>query len=319
MSGTTDKSVTIDAWNGLAAGPHAWWAAANGGHGDSAENKVYAIDLSADRPAWTVMNAGSSATGAPDAHYYPDGLPASRHSYYTAQFIAKRNRVMLFTSAALWGSGNGSGLEVDGFDPAGAQWDPPGTWASAPFGWNALAVAKHPLSEDVYIARWGNGPQKYAKWSQATNVWSSILPRYPAGSRPGAWEFHPSTIDATRNRWVSLNAGPANSGVHLQTINLANNTFSTLAVAGALKAIGGYDQVVHDADSDRYVAAVGNGDGSAGIYAIDPNSAYSTLLATVQGPLGSTGINGRFAYFKELGGIAYLPRFESDILFMPTR
>ena len=30
--------------------------------------------------------------------YYPDGLPASRHTYYAAQYIGARNRVMLFNA-----------------------------------------------------------------------------------------------------------------------------------------------------------------------------------------------------------------------------
>ena len=135
-------------------------------------------------------------------------------------------------------------------------------------------------------------------------MWSTIT---PTGGNPGSWQFHPSLIDASRNRWVHLNEFN-----YLQSIDLTTSGSTQVAISGALTAIDDYSAVVHDLDNDRYITVQGTS-----IYAINPVTGVSTLLGTV--PAAVNGIHNRLAYFKELGGIAYLPGFSSNILFMPTR
>lgn len=304
MSATTSNTATLNAWNGLAAGPTTWWSVANGGHEDSSENKVITIDLAESAPRWKVVHPGSTAGNIPpkvNLLYYPDGLPASRHTYYAAQYIGARNRVMLFSAAAVWGNGNGGGPVVDGFRLTDRKWDPEGTWSRSPVPQTiAQTVAKHPVTEDVYAAHSG----VFAKWTQATGTWSIVNP-----GRGPQWQFQGSVIDASRNRWVYMDATKV-----LGLIDLRTYLYSTLPLTGIEgdAPFKSYNAIVHDLDNDRYLTI-----SDERVYAIDPTTGAATRIATVPAPVN--GVQSRFAYFRELGGVAYLPSFASPILFMPTR
>lgn len=307
MGGTTSNRATIDAWNGLAAGRTQWWSLANGGHEDSSENKVIVIDLANDSPTWSVINPGSAPADVPpkiNLLYYYDGLPASSHSYYTSQFIGARARLMRFTSGVVWGNGNGGGPVVDGFRLTDNAWDAAGTWPAVPIALSTpvSTIAKDPATEDVYVAN--NGA--FAKWTQASNTWSTFR---PMGSQNVQWQFHGSLIDALRNRWVFA-GGPHSLGL----IDLTTHAYSSLALTGidGDPPFGDYDAIVHDLDNDRYLLQT-----DTRVYAIDPNSGTTTMVAAVTA--APTGPLSRFAYFADLGGVAYLPSYTSDILFMPTR
>jgi hypothetical protein len=69
---------------------------------------------------------------------------------------------------------------------------------------------------------------------------------------------------------------------------------------------------VYDPDGDRYLYFM-----AGKVYAINPDTGASVMLWTLPGPLAST--ENRAAYFPKLGGVAYLPRYDSNILFLPTR
>ena len=45
--------------------------------------------------------------------------------------------------------------------------------------------------------------------------------------------------------------------------------------------------------------------------------AVATKIADI--PASANGVLTRVAYFQALGGVAYLPEYNSSILFMPTR
>jgi hypothetical protein len=312
-NGSSMESNVINAWNGLAAGPTTWWAAANGGHdqgnGNGWENKVYKIDLAADKPMWTLVHPGSPRTAVTAADHYADGLPTSRHTYYSSQYIASRNRIMLFGAAAPYSIGFPApafqaGANVDGFDVSAKKWDPAGTYANSPVFNTAMSVAKDPATDDVYVA----ARAKFAKWSAATNTWSNVSPKGINGSY-SSYEFKPSLIDSARHRWVHLADKPAPM---LQFIDLATSAYSQVALTGPLTSVEDYSSLVHDLDNDRYITVQG-----AVMYAIDPVTGASSVIGSV--PKAVNGAQNRLAYFQQVGGVAYLPQFSSDILFLPTR
>lgn len=308
MGGKTLNTATVNAWNGFGAGDGLWVAAADGGHQDSSEDKVISIDFKVDAPMWALQHAGSVNSIPTDKTRYADGLPASRHTYYQAHVIRARNRVMLFGGSAV----NVASLttaELEGFDLTAKQWDAVGTHPNAPFSYAVMGCAKHSITEDVYIG----GLNKFAKWTQATDKWSVLA--LPNQGGAGGWEYKPSFIDVMRNEWVLLN------GI-IRKIDLTTLAWSDHPITGALTGnTFDYSMIVHDLDNDRYVTIQGgNAQGgavNANVYAINPITFVSTLLGTV--PAAYNGVNNRMAYFQSLGGIAYLPRFESNILFMPTR
>jgi hypothetical protein len=299
-----------------------------GGHNGQWSNKVVSIDLSANAPTWVLQYRGSEYSSVPTYQqmdsgkldYYLDGLPTSRHTYYANQYIGKRNRIMMFYDGAAYGGGSHISAAVDGYRIGDKRYDPAGTWAKSSIytssGANSFVptAAKHPVTEDVYLGN--NGI--FQKWTQATGTWSSI----PIYNPPG-WEFHGSVIDATRNRWVYCDSGV------LQFIDLNTWVVSTLPVTGVANfadiASQAYNTILHDLDNDRYLLIVGNSyNGPDGqppypgrVYGINPTTGAATLVASI--PAAFNGVNNRATYFQSLGGVAYLPAYDSNILFMPTR
>ena len=310
LNGTTSDRATIATWNGLAAGPHSWYAALNGGHG-AMENKAIALDLSKDVPQWTLLNAGTSPSNYTSGMYYADGLPAARHTYFQTQVISSRNRVMAFGGYAVNASAAATS-HVDGFDLSTNTWDAAGTWQDSPLTMpGVLSVAKDPRTDDVYVAGYG----KFAKWRALDATWQSFTPLRTPASWNSSWEFKGSCIDTKRNRWVSWNGVMINSAVvpTLNMIDLSNLDGWYEPITGAYSgSADNYAGCVHDLDNDRYLVIKGTT-----LFAVDPNTYVSTAVATV--PAGENGVQSRLAYFQELGGVAYLPTFESNVLFMPTR
>jgi PKD domain/Repeat of unknown function (DUF5648) len=332
MAGATNAvAATTDVWNGLAAGPTTWYSALASGHGEW-RNALHKIDLAANAPRWSTRNAGSAFTAATAAEYYLDGLPTGRHTYWSNQYISAahdRNgvdRVMVFGAYAAYGleptipgTHIFDSLTVDGFNLATDKYDPAGTWSKLP---SALAgelrsISKHPVTEDIYVGY----NYALAKWTAATDTWTTVATVPPQGTNPGsggllAWNRYPSLVDGSRNRVVVLHDGQPYyyAGViRMQIVDIASGAISELRLTGTYPT--GLEQAgfVHDLDNDRYLML----DSSGKVYAINPTSGATSVIATV--PAASNGVFNRFAYFKDLGGVAYLPQYASNIMFMPTR
>lgn len=298
MSGTTTNVGTVNAWNGFAAGPSTWYSAAQGGHGDSQENKVLALDLTVDAPAWKVLHPGSIIPATPiNTAYYADGLPASRHGYYCSQYVASRNRIFLVSGAAV----NTASLNIrniDAFNVATKTWDPAGTHPLLSFTpvSTVSTVAQHPVTGDIYLANAGG----FAKWTAATDSCANL--NVAGGPQ---WQFHPSLIDASRNRWVYCD------GTRMSFVNLTTLAVTALNITGGANS-SDYSGLVYDTDNDRYLLLAGTT-----LWTINPTTGVSSALTTV--PSAVNGTNGRLAFFAASGGVAYQPSFASNTLFMPTR
>jgi hypothetical protein len=316
-----DASYIIDVWNGLAPGPTSWWSAAASGHG-AWINPTLKIDFAADAPKWTLVHPGTKASDVNYLAYYNDGLPTSRHTYYTTQFISAahdRNgldRVMLFTSYAAYGIGIpnafSGGPQVDSFQVATSQWDPAGTFEPIPAYSPLLSIAKHPQTEDIYAC----ADYTLQKWTASTGKWTALT---TTGARLLGWNYMPSMVDGKRNRLIGITDGRPYYGptIRLQAIDLATLVLTEYPITGSLasKTMSEGSMLVHDPDNDRYLF-FNQESGSVQVYSINPGDGASTWLLTAPGPVYN--INGRVAYFEKLGGIAYLPRYSSNVLFLPT-
>jgi hypothetical protein len=259
---------------------------------------------------------------AGNLNYYFDGLPTARHTYYANHFIGKRNRVMMFYDGASYGGESRAYGTVDGYRVGDKKYDPAGTWPASTIysgsGANARVptAAKHPVTEDVYLSN--NGV--WRKWTQATGLWSDLAPTsvsYPY------WQSHGSVIDGSRNRWCSF------VNATMQCIDLNTMIGSTKPVTGdpnfaahAAEEQSSASALVHDLDNDRYLLFLGHSYGGVvqvpgRVYAINPETAVATKIADI--PTAENGVLTRVTYFHSLGGVAYLPQYSSNILFMPTR
>jgi hypothetical protein len=185
-----------------------------------------------------------------------------------------------------------------------------------------MGSGTRPALEDVYIAT----QYRFAKWSATTGQFTQFTPTGP--TRLLAWNDLPSVVDGNRNRFVVLHDGRPyyNLGVvRLQAIDIAANTYRDIPLTGTVPAMqnsGGQSimggSMVHDTDNDRYLLFWYHSDGSTDVFAINPDTGASSLVTNVpQRSLYS--MYGRAAYFPSLGGVAYLPSFASNIVFLPTR
>ena len=319
MSGSATQftnlpAYVIDVWNGLADGPTSWWSAASSGHGIW-ENATFKLELAANAPAWVMVHAASKfADVTKKSPYYKDGLPTSRHTYYSTQFIKSRNRVMLFGVGAPYGVGDPTNFEggpqVDGFDVSASRWDAAGTWPNQPMPNDyAQAVARDPNTDDIYV---GAGTGTFAKWScrHGNMVHADTdgfdVPARVAGIRERhRWQAQSMAVSARRCSLCD------DGGLRFQVIDLATRAMTEVPVSGLPRVVP-YSALVHDTDNDRYLLAAGTE-----LYSISPTTFAATKIGNLPAP--TNGTFNRFAYFPALGGVAYLPNFSSNVLFMPTR
>ena len=225
------------------------------------------------------------------------------------------------------------GPEVEGFNVTSKRWDALGSWEKIPFKYDAVwqmapAVAKHPVTEDVYVA----GNYQFARWNAKDGTWDMLLsyPINPAAvnhtdsARGILWNDRGSLIDPKRNRFVLLSDGAEwdQTFMRLEYLDLATNKNLFLNVTGAITPdkFSIESAFIYDPDNDRYIVFMYRGDNKPiDLYSIDPDTGMSTLLMAGLGPAPVWGLFNRAAYFEKLGGIAYLPNYSSNVLFLPTR
>ncbi|MGH7178220.1 MAG: hypothetical protein ACREJC_12640 [Tepidisphaeraceae bacterium] len=279
------------------------YCVANGGHWDYSGNEVDAIRLSADAPQWVERLAPSSNVGGGNQFYYPDGRPSSRHTYYTEHCIEARNRVMTFGAPSIWGDGGG-GPVVDGWNMITSQYDPAGTYPSAPFIPTAGAAAcKDPATENVYVL---SPNAQLMRWNQAANTWTTISNYWETSGYVAA-----SACDTTRNRILWVDIGGAG-----WLLNLSDN--SSQSVGGLVG--GGAHGMVYVPELDAYLLRQ-DGSGST-VFRINA-STFAVNSSPVTGGSGiqssENGVYNRFVYAPRLGGVVYCAAYNGNIWFLRTR
>jgi hypothetical protein len=311
----------IDAWNGLAANvdTNRLYLAAAGGHADWAGNEVYEIDLGVDAPAWRVLrqpSPGNTITAGVD--YYSDGKPASTHLYYALHFVRSKNRVFKLSAGSVWGSGNESNSNVDGFDLATNDWDSAGTWdAGAPHaGAIDRPYAHHPVSDDAFTFFSG----KFRRWRAADGTWELLADR-PSYANNDVVQASPAAVDVMRQRVLftrNLYRVAMNQGLSLSyggTPALTDVTF-TGALASEAQSAGA--ALVYLVEEDAFLLK----SRTAGrVFRIDAATYAVTELTTTGAampPDSANGIYTRFQYLPLLGGFAYLPRGAANFWFLAS-
>lgn len=350
--GANLAEYSIEAWNGLAAGQTSFYAGAAGGHGVWI-NPTFVLDLNVEYPTWRLLDPGSKESDVTKNRYYADGRPASRHTYYSQQFISAahdsegKDRLMLFGAFATFANDTfmtdraaayGGGPDIESFRITDRKWDNnkwpnmaafSGAWSSYEEMWKT--TAKHPVTEDVYMA----GSYLFHRFNAKTGSVDLLLARDPnpaalnkGRSRYVQWADLPSLVDAKRNRFICLTDGfaMAEGPMRLEYLDLRSyENPEPIYVTGDLTTTVWHraGALMHDTDNDRYIAFVmpqGNGSSAmVQVYEINPDTGVSRFLTTAPTQNPAYGIYNRAAYFPALGGIAYLPNFNSNVWFLPTR
>jgi hypothetical protein len=306
------------AYSGAALRDAELWLPAVGGHQDYSGNEVTSIDLSADAPKWQLRKAKSSTTTR-DVPYQPDGTPSSRHVYWSAQWCAPRNRIMLHYSRFVWGSGI-SFVNSNGFNPTTNTWDAAGTWSA---GTSAMCV-------DSNGDAWAfSSAFDLSKWSQATDTWAVTL---HSGAQLG---YPPLVYDSKRDHLFSLawgdgqangsgtNAAKFTSGGTVRTAITINPSAAYTQWQSNAPMYAGME---YDADNDRYLFYEGNAGREGVIYVITPNATSSwdmSVLAlgsssVTPGPMFGAGAMTRFRYIAGLKGCVAMHAGNQNLYFIRT-
>ena len=311
-------SGRIDAWNGLAANTdtNRVYLAAAGGHADWMGNEVYEIDLSVDAPTWRILRGPSAGnTIVFGADYCTDGRPSSTHLYYALHFVRGKNRVFKLSAGSVWGSGNESNSNVDGFDLATNDWDPAGTWdAGSPH--NAAInrpYAQHPTTEDLYTFFGG----AFRRWNAADGTWQRLADR-PSYANDDVVYGSASAVDPSRSRVIfarNVYRAAMSQGLALTFSGaLSDVTFTGTNVADALGAQVAMRWLQSE---DAFILKT---DTSGQVLRIDASTFVVSALTTT-GPNPPDAVNGvftRWQYLPQLGGFAYLPSHASNFWFLAT-
>lgn len=291
---------------------------AAGGHGDSYDNRVVSMQLTADAPVWQLRMAPSTQT-AMNVPYYPDGKPTSRHLYSSSHFVPQVNRLMLFGVRSAAGSSYDFPI-VSGFDLDTNSWDPAGTWADVPLG-DLGAVAVRATGEV-----WSTN---LSRWSPVTRAWTK-----PITKRSGDLTRWPIAHDSRRNQLFTLNwadgFGYSTQALFASVVPCAGSVQTSIRFnpSAALDSIVAdkptYAGMDYDVDNDRFLFYCGQGAGAGRVYVVTPNATTTwdiSLLASTGALPPATpasGVHNRFRYVPALRGFLLMPSATSNLFFIRT-
>lgn len=326
IPGTTGAGgAAVDAFCGWVyrPGTKTIYIAAAGGHNDSSDNRVVALDLRVNSPSWVALKANTGSNSITDQAYQPDGTPSSRHTYHYHRWSEQQQRVMLMGCYAPYGPGVFTFNILDGFNPATGLWDAQGTWANTGAGLYANA---HDPNGDSW-AIWGSTVRR---WNAASATWSSVTV-----STVGSAIRFPWAWDSLRNQFYGLAIGDSQGGgTDLRSTRQNGTTQSAITFsAGSSAALaqfqsgdGQYPGMDYDAANDRFVWYDGRGAQAGKIFTITPNGTTTwdmAVLTTTGATLPATnggGLQNKLTYvdFGTVKGFVLMPNASAGCYFLRT-
>lgn len=287
-----------------------YFVALSGGHGDSRENFVGSVDLTQNSPHWTLRNPSSAvADQNTTSPYYADGKPASRHSYWSTQWIPQINRIVAFGTR--W-AGASSFPDSNGFNPDTNLWDAAGTWASCVSpGSVGLALCK-----DVATGVcWAIVSSSLYRWTPVSNAWS-LTQTFPSSESLAP----PMVHDPVRNHLFMMAWGDGQeSGTQAMyarrisavgTVRESVTFNASAALTDYLTAKPGYTALEYDVANDCYCLYAQKTGDTQKIYVIRPNATLTWDMELLSIAAGSATPLSQFAYNK----FRYVPGWKGFVL-----
>ncbi len=287
---------------------------AGGGHADYAGNEVFSIKLADDSPSWNRRRDPSPAPAIQSVgvSHYPDGRPASRHTYWSLHVNNSRNLLMFVGAPALWSqAGYGAPSNAfDAFDLASNDYLPAGTLpASAGLGLVAQGIVRDP-QDNVYAHDYSSG--NLYRWSNSTTQWSNL------GSIGPAEYETPYAYDSRRNRIFRVPTGSVPSIVVSVSGSVQTSRVDMTGPAAA--SIRGRGSLAYDPINDAFWFWKRNDNA---LYKIAAGNFYAEVQPVTGTPPNNTitaGGNhytyGRFTYAPELRGLVFMRDESQDLYFI---
>lgn len=314
---------TIAAWSGGAWDPvHRQMLIFGGGHGDSADNTLYAFDLAT--LTWAALT-DHSAPELMDSDPLPDGRPVSRHSYDGLQYLAGAERMFAW-GGSQWQNGGITNLTWL-YDHDG-DWQDMGVEPTMSFTYGH-STAYDPVSDRVYM-HYEYGIEVY---DAAANTWSSVAefgvppywPRYAvSGNYRGVFDSSRNIVwfiggglylvyDLTADvhvtdEWITEGGGEfSNADV------VAGHPEQEIVTGGAVVITANGPGVDYDATTDSMVAWSGGAP-----WRLDLASKTWSELSGSGAPAAaqeSGGTFGRWRYIPRVNAFLLVNGVDEDVAF----
>lgn len=287
-----------------------YFVALSGGHGDSRENFVGSVDLTQNAPSWTLRNPSSAvADRVTENPYYLDGKPASRHSYWSTQWIPQRNRIM--AHASRW-VGATSVSNSNGYNPDTNAWDVAGTWSPC-VGAGSVGLA---LCKEVATGVcWAIVGSVLWRWNPITDVWA-ITANFPSAE----YLAPPLVHDPVRSHLFQMAWGDGQASglaqMYARRISAVGTvresiTFNASAAYTDYQAARpAYAALEYDVTNDFYCLYAQQAGATQKVYVIRPNATLVWDMELLSIAAGSAVPLSQFAYNK----FRYVPRWKGFVL-----
>ncbi len=321
INAESNRAVTAYSGMGLREDTSEIWIACAGGHSDSSDNAVRSIALNVNAPTWQLRSPATPfASRTPDAAYYADGKPTSRHTYWSTQWSSTRRRLMIHRTRFSWPTAISFEIS-NGFNPDTNTWDPPNSYSTP-----VQQAAARDSSDNVWA---GNRTTLY-KWTALTDRWS-VTGQFGGGDFP----LGPMACDPHRNElfWLAIGDGQG-YGSHLNSWAVSGDgtvrrqiTFNPSAAFSQFIADNpAYAALEYDPDNRRYLFYAAQSGRTNRIYVVTPNGGsvwdMSLLALDTAGvtPVDATtaGVLNKFRYVPALRGFVLMSKAVNNLYFIRT-
>lgn len=330
----TGPSSRIDTWCGAALkrSGSIYLIGAAGGHRDYAGNEVIALTLNTESPGWSMLRTSSAdATMYDQTEVYSDNRRAATHTYYSTQFLQSLNKLVILPSLGIFQSGapsapggfqypDGTAL-VCSFNLGTNDWDAIDTIARPLNGgagggiegdWTAQRVCVNPITDEIFLSRYGATNGRAWKYNPGTNSWSSVNSVYQIG-------YGGAAVDFTRSRMLCI--GNYDGDMAPQVYNwdtLANLTGSISITNGSQLIGGGYPGLIYDEANGTFLAFLNTS--PITIRRVTWTGANSMTVDTpsITGTLAqrSNGIQNSVQYVPELKAVVIANSYTGPVKMM---
>lgn len=297
-----------------------------GGHTDYKGNEVIALDLSADEPAWTRIGE-PTVSPVYNYPYQADGLPSSRHTYWSLHWVERHNRLFLMGGVGSYDTDyeKATSFAMDGFDPDTGDWDP-GQWDGDLMQWDYSIPASWPqvprvqsgkgsVCTDTHI--WETVGSKLWRCDLTTMQWTDCGTMYGSGE-PDTMLLH----DPKRNRLFrpyKLYNGSSPQYFDLDGYAGGMPPYTDVAFTGAdMPASWKKNTLTYCAERDSYLAYE-HMDATWKIREINPDTfAVSVLSLSGDPPAAGNRMYRRFWYIPELRCVIAARNASTNVFFFRT-
>lgn len=267
-----------------------------GGHGGYGGNEAYAFSLATG--TWTRLTEPSSpVTTCTD--FYPDGRPASTHSYNFLQYLPSLDAFVTFSAGQFCPAGGAGALGAVALILTSNTWSIRAPYP--PVGSHIGAITAYdPSTGHVWMKATGYSPNYDAattlyRYDPINNNWTAG----DGGNSDLAFDYGlTAAIDHTRRKMVAVGGGKI---VVWDISNPLNVTRQNVTSTGATSILNANDPgFVYDPVSDRFVAW----SGGTAVYTLNPatwvwtqvNAASTNTVAVSSLTANERGTYGRFRY-----------------------